>query len=303
MEITLKQLEAFVCVADCGSFYEAALRLYVSQPTVSSHIASLEKRLNVQLLERGSRRKVVLTEAGREIYDRAGEILQRCRELENEPAGGGELRLGASSIPMGYLLPPILAVFQKELPGCRLVLKEGDSTAIHGMLTAGTVQLGLVGTVLDPERLSYRRLCSDELLLVTPNTPEYRALREQNVLGKTLLSRPLIVRSAGSGTQLAVEAFLSEQGLDPKTLQSVARVEGNERLLELTAQGFGNTVLSSLAARAWEAAGRVLCFPLDAVPVTRDLYLAWPKQTSLSRPARRFAALAEGITAQEQQRS
>ena len=293
LEITLKQLEAFVCVADCGSFHEAAQQLFVSQPTLSAHIAALEGHFHTTLLTRGSRKKVQLTEAGQAIYLRARAILQSCRELEHDCTEQQELCLGASSIPLGYVLPPILAGFRRKYPGCRFELKKGDSTAVHRMLQSGSIQLGVVGTVLDREHLVYHRLALDHLVLVTPNTPEYQALQARGVYGSTLLDRPLIFRSAGSGTQITVDRYLSEHGFDSERLQVIARVETNEGVLELVAQQMGCSILSELAVQDAVHAGKVLQLPLEPEPVTRELYLVWPKHIPLPQLARQFIDFAK----------
>ena len=292
-ELTLKQLQAFVCVAECGSFFEASQRLFVSQPTVSSHIAALESHFGLTLLDRGSRKKVTLTEAGREVYGRARGILQSCDELEQTfSRSGGELRLGASTIPMTYILPELMAGFQKVNPGCRFVLKKGDSGAVHAMLAEGTIQLGVVGTVLDRENLLYRRLCFDELVLLCPNSEEYRTLLAQGVLGRALLGRPLIVRTSGSGTQMAVDRYFSCVGVEAEQIHVIARVESNEAILQMVAQGMGNAILSSRAAQAWQQAGGILSFPLEEEPVVRELFLVWQKHIPLSHLARQFAEYA-----------
>ena len=299
LEISLKQLEAFVCVADCGSFYEAAQRLYVTQPTVSSHIAALEAHFHTTLLTRGSRKKVTLTESGQEIYRRAGAILESCRALEQTDfTSFDELRIGASTVPMGYILPPILAAFRKQEPGCRFTLEKGDSGDVYRMLEEGRIQLGVVGTLPEREGVAWRRLCGDELVLVAPPTAELRALKQRGTPGRALLNRPLIVRGAGSGTQKMAERYFTAQGIDRQTLSVVARVESNEAALALTEQGVGCAILSSRAAKAWEESGRVLCFRMDAQPLTRELYLVWQKKKGLSRPAERFAALAVAYMAE-----
>ena len=292
-ELTLKQLEAFVCVADCGSFYQAAQQLYISQPTVSAHIAALESHFHTTLLLRGSRKKVTLTPSGQEVYLRAKAILQSCMELERDYAAqADELRLGASTVPMGYLLPPIMAEFRRQHPGCRFVVKKGDSTAVHQMLSGGEIQLGVVGTVLDREHLVYRLLAQDNLVLITPNTAEYRALAAEHVLGRRLLDRPLIFRSSGSGTQIAVDRYLSEQGIATEGIHVAARMESNEGVIELVAQQMGNSVLSALAVQDAVKAGKVLRFPLEQTPVTRELYLVWPKHVPLSQLTRQFIDFA-----------
>lgn len=296
LEITLKQLEAFVCVADCGSFYEAAQQLFVSQPTVSSHIAALEGHFHTTLLARGSRKKVTLTEAGQSVYLRAKAILQSCRELERDYADHStELCLGASTVPMGYLLPPLMAEFRRRNPSCRFVLKKGDSGAVHEMLRDGSIQLGVVGTVLDRENLVYRKLAQDRLVLVAPNTPGYQAMAARGVYGRELLDRPLIFRGAGSGTQMTVDRYLSERGVDSEELQVAARVESNEGVLELVAQQMGLAILSSYPAEAAAASGRVLLFPLEPEPVTRDLWLVWPKHLPLRPLVRQFADFAVSV--------
>ena len=294
LEITLKQLEAFVCVADCGSFYEAAQQLFVSQPTVSAHIAALEAHFHTTLLSRGSRKKVTLTESGQAIYLRAKAILQSCRELEHDyPGQTQELCLGASTVPMGYVLPPLLARFRKQHPGCRFVLKKGDSTQVHAMLQEGSIQLGVVGTVLDREQLVYHRLARDQLVLVAPNTPEFQTLQSQGVYGRALLDRPLIFRSAGSGTQITVDRYLLDHRIGTEHIQVVARVETNEGILELVAQQMGCSILSELVVQDAVRAGKVLLFPLEPEPVTRELYLVWPRHIPLPQLARQFVDIAK----------
>ena len=81
LEINLKQLEAFVTTAEYCSFTQAASALYLTQSTVSAHINSLEQILGARLIQRGARQPVMLTERGRQVYEEAKEILDRCRRL------------------------------------------------------------------------------------------------------------------------------------------------------------------------------------------------------------------------------
>ena len=106
----LKQLEAFVSVAEEGSFSAAAKRLFLTQPTVSTHIAALEKELKIRLFERTTK-SLSLTEDGRHLFKLAsrmleikGTMLEYSSEAEEDP-----VRLGAATIPSGYLLPAVTA--------------------------------------------------------------------------------------------------------------------------------------------------------------------------------------------------
>ena len=126
--LTLKRLEAFVCVAECGSFSEAAERMYLSQPAVSGAIAALETTLGVTLLERGRRKRILLTPQGQETYRRSKEILRSCQRLEEAfTSEETVLTIGASTMPMEVLLPPLLAAFHRKHPQCRFVLRSGNS--------------------------------------------------------------------------------------------------------------------------------------------------------------------------------
>lgn len=294
VEFNIRQLEAFVVTAECGSFSAAAERLFLSQSTISSHIARLESALGVVLLERGSRRKVELTKVGEEVYARGREILKSCAQLQTAFARRApELVIGASSVPLSYVLPAVMAAFCKVRPDCRFHLKKGNSGEIHRLLLAGEVQLGLVGTILDQKRLHYRRLCTDRLVLVTPNTPEYAALQRAGKTGRELLTRPLIVRTPGSGTQMAVDAYLDEAGFLPGDIPVVAQIESNEAILRCVSEGMGNAVLSALSAQSWLEGGRLLCFELERDrPVERQMYLVYPKDARPDAVAQQFIEFA-----------
>lgn len=289
LQLNLKQLEAFTAVAEAESFSAAAQKLFLTQSTVSSHIASLEQLLGVTLLERGSRRKVVLTEQGRAFYLRSRAIVQSCRELEqNYTSAPQELIIGASTVPMDCILPQLLPAFQAQTKNCGFILKKGNSIRIHEMLRAGEIQMGFVGTVLDRVDFVYHRLCSDRLVFVTPNTAEYRALQTQGVWGRELLDRPMIVRTEGSGTQLAVDDYLSRSGYPTEQVHVVARIESNAAILQSVSGGLGNAVVSSLAAKPLADSGLLLSFPLAPEQPTRELYLILPKKVRQSALADKF---------------
>lgn len=294
VEFNLRQMEAFVVTAECGSFSDAAQKLFLSQSTVSNHIAKLEEALGVVLLERGSRRKVELTKDGKEVYERGRDIVKSCADLQKSlMRRAPELTIGASTVPLSYILPALLAAFRQSRPDCRFVLKKGNSSEIHRLLEDGEIQLGLVGTVMAQGSFTYRRLCADRLVLVTPHTPEYEELKRKGAAGRELLGRPLIVRTPGSGTQIAVERYLSEAGIAPESVFVVAQIESNEAILRSVFEGLGNAVLSALSAQSWVEDGRLLCFELEHdKPVKRQMYLVYPKEPKPGAVAQQFIEFA-----------
>ena len=107
-----KQLEAFVAVVDYGSFSEAARRLYLTQPTISAHIRSLEDELHMKLIIRTTK-KTTITAKGYQLYDSAVRMLEIRNNLLENFTGAHKhmIDLAASTIPSSYLLPELLAAF------------------------------------------------------------------------------------------------------------------------------------------------------------------------------------------------
>lgn len=282
--LNLKQLEVFVTVVEEGSFTAAAEHLYLAQSTVSGHISALEKEMGLTLLLRTGKRKVKLTDEGRRVYAHARTILQNCADLNRELVEHASLdiNLAASTVPMQYLLPQYLVAFYTQAPQYRFTLREGDSEAVHDMVCSGQAQLGFVGAVLNRQELQYNLLCQDELVLITPDTPEYRQLQAESCSGNDLLTRPLIVREGGSGTKLAVDRFLCDNQISPDMIQVIARVESPQAMIQLVAAGMGVAIVSGLAAKN---VPNILTFPLTGNSTSRQLYMIHAKGYRLTKPA------------------
>ena len=119
--MNLKQLEAFVEVAEGGSFSKAAKNLYLTQPTISAHISALEKELEVRLFVRNTK-EVSLSAEGQTLYRYASQMVDLEKRIEEEfgerrKMGRQCITIAASTIPSQYLLPKILARFNEKYPG------------------------------------------------------------------------------------------------------------------------------------------------------------------------------------------
>ena len=118
--MNLKQLEAFVKVTEGRSFSKAAKELFLTQPTISAHIASLEKELNTRLFVRNTK-EVSLSEDGTVLYEYAKQMVELERKIEyaflhEEQDAPQCITIAASTIPAQYLLPRILARFSERYP-------------------------------------------------------------------------------------------------------------------------------------------------------------------------------------------
>lgn len=258
--LNLRQLEIFSAVVDAGSFTAAAEKLYLAQSTVSDNVRALEELLHLKLFHRESKRRLTLTLEGKRVYRYAQDILGRCSALLLDVAVDSalELTLGASTVPAQSLLPGYMARFARENPACRCTLLCGDSAAVQQMLLNGDIHLGFVGSADDRQDLIYEPIAEDRLVLITPNTPRFAALKTQGVLGRELFREPFLFRERGSGTQKVIDNYLSEIRLDPQVIHTVAYVSDPTVLQRLVAEGTGVSILSALAVQEAVAAGQLL---------------------------------------------
>ena len=290
--ISLKQLEVFVTVADCGSFTEAGRKLYLSQSTVSSHISALEESLGTVLIRRDVRRHIALTADGKRVYQYAKDVLIKCDALEEAVSGPvrRELVIGASAAPSKNLLPQHIFRFANTYPECCCVVKNGSSEQIQKMVLEGDVQIGFVGSTDNHQALHYEKVAEDRLVLITPNTPRFAALHASGVLGRTLLGEPMIFRDMGSGTQKMINNYLSSREVDLRKVKVKYYISNPELLQELVATGAGVSILSALSVQDRVCEGKLLAFELESAPLRRNIYMVTRKNSGLSELGKAFVA-------------
>ena len=146
--MNLTQLRYFVRVAEMGSFSKAAIELDVAQPALSRQVRLLETDLRVTLLQRTGR-GVLLTEAGKRLYDHAVSILQlvaHAREdiSANRDEATGRIVIGLPPSMGRMLTLPLVDAFKQHLPRARLAIVEGLSAHIVEWISTGRVDLGLI---------------------------------------------------------------------------------------------------------------------------------------------------------------
>ena len=276
--MNLKQLEAFARVAETKSFSAAAKILFLTQPTVSAHIASLERELNTCLLIRNTK-GVALSESGKELYAYAEQMLeleQKIRErfglTGRQP--GSVLRIAASTIPSLYLLPDIMARFRKEYPEEQLKLFETDSSGVVEMILSHKADVGFTGTVLEKGSCTYIPFYQDELVVLTPSSERYRARKNDDIVS-WILEEPVILREEGSGTRKEALRLLAQTGVDISKLNVVAMMENQETIKRSVGSGMGISILSKLAAKEEIDSGKLLAFPLGETGGKRNINVVY----------------------------
>lgn len=276
--MNLKQLEAFVCVAQTKNFSSAARQLFLTQPTVSAHIASLEKELNTCLLVR-STKGVALSESGKELYAYAEQMLELEQKIRDRfgLAGkqpGSVLRIAASTIPSQYLLPDIMTEFCRSYPQERLKLFETDSGRVVDMILSHKADVGFTGTVVEKGNLTYIPFYRDELVILAPAAERFLVRRETDV-ASWILKEPVILREDGSGTRKEALRLLEQMGIDAEELNVAAVMENQETIKRSVGSGMGISILSKLAAEEEIKDGKLLAFPLGESGGKRNINMVY----------------------------
>ena len=177
-----KQLRSFVAVADCGSFTQAAAKLYASQPTVSAHIRQLEDELHETLFLRTTK-SLAITPRGRRLYDYAVHVLDLQEQLMRAWAQDERtIRLGASTIPLSCILPEVLPAFRAQHPEAVFSILQSDSDGVLQQLRAGRFELGFTGAKEEAQDVVFSPFFTDRMVLITPNTPRYQRLLKEKCL-------------------------------------------------------------------------------------------------------------------------
>ena len=280
-----QNLKAFITVAECDSFSEAAERLYLTQSAISKRIAQLERQLGKRLFDRIAR-QVSLTEAGAELLPRAQRILgeyenalQAINDLSGEASG--TLRLAISHHLGLHRLPPLLKQFALQCPHVTLDIEFTDSEKAYEQVLHGETEVAVITLALDSHRnINSKRIWRDPLQFVCANDHPLAKL-QQPVLDD-LAKYPIILPGLNTYTGRIIQNLFQQQGIPLKSTMSTNYLETISTMVEI---GLGWSVLP-------ETLVRDLCvIPFDQVSIARELGYIHHTNRSLSNAAVEFLTL------------
>jgi len=270
-----RKLQAFARVYELQSFSLAAKDLFLSQPTISTHIISLEQELRVSLFDRIGR-KVIPTQAGeilyrgvRDVFRTLNETRSGIQELTSQVSG--LVFIGGSTIPANYLLPGVLSSFRHLYSDVCVDLRIGDSINISHDVLEGRLDFGLVGGYAEHFDLENYLLFTDELMVVAP--PGLAARYSKDLTPHQLLDIPWVMREKGSGTRQALDEALQEHKIDACSLPAKALVHSTEAMIRCVLSGLGAGVTSRLAVEELLCSGQLARLEVSGLNMLRRFYL------------------------------
>ncbi|MDN6870867.1 LysR substrate-binding domain-containing protein [Pseudomonas citronellolis] len=233
------ELKAFYMVARLGSITQAAKKLGLSQPTVTTQIRSLEGQYAVELFYRGGRR-LTLTDEGARLLPMVQALLQQESDIEfflrNCGQMQGSLRIGATS---PYYVLGLIKAFRERYPQIEVSVEIGNSQQVLEALYECRVDLAASSQPVEDARLIHLVLGRDPLVLAVHRSHPLAAQRSV-ALGE-LRNHCLLMREAGSTTRELTEKLLRDSGVTPA---SMLEIGSRESIREAVIRNLGVSIIS-----------------------------------------------------------
>ncbi len=285
MNITLKQIKAFVVVAQQESFMAACEILHISQPALSIAIKNLEQEVGGALLSRTTR-AVVLTPEGELFLPTAKRLLQEWNDAFDDLSQSFALEHGILSIAAmpsfaSSLVPSYLKKFRESYPQVKIKLHDVIAENAVQMVCDGQVELALVFEVPDSPQLDFIPLFEDKFVAAVS---QYYEVTTQAITWQQLLSSPFIALQNPSNIRAQIEALLVQN-----ELAFEVEFEANQlaTIGQMVASGLGVSAVPSLCAPQFEALG-AQCLALESPAITRHVGIVTQHRKPLSVAAQSF---------------
>lgn len=286
-----KQIEAFVSVARLKSFSKAATAIFLSQPTISSHISALEKELNVQLFDRNSK-EVNLTPAGKCFMDYAVDILN-TRNMAISTLSDfnkhihGTLSLEASTTPCNTIVPELIKSFSSLYPEIKFNIMEKGSGEIIKDIINLDCEIGLVGNSTESDKIKSYSVMEDSLVIVS--SPELKLPKK--IALDDLKKYKFITREKNSATRKTLENALKGINNGLLELNVCCEVNNLETAIQLVKSGIGISIVSRSVINNYINLGLLNYSIIDGLDLKRNIYLVTNSKRTLTPAARAFLNL------------
>lgn len=229
--MTTQQLTYVIAVAECQSISKAAEKLYVTQPSLSQYIRSIEKQLGLNLFDR-SVTPLQLTDAGRLYVEWARKILAMEENMNNAISDlmgleTGSVRIGASPFRVRCQLARSIAAFHAKYPKIHLTIREADMKLLRDQLLAGEIDFAIGTGDFEAKQFHVESLAEERLYLaVAPSNPLTTALPEPLSAADIIQATPKYLRQKPVDlTLVQQEPFVAANAgeYDLETLNAVCR--------------------------------------------------------------------------------
>lgn len=289
----IRQLKAFLAIAEAKTFTAGARRVNVTQAAISMQIRQLEDEVGLQLFTRTPRR-VILTEAGEYLLERARKILREHDTALEEIAelGGvehGRLRIGSASAEFAtQQLPHILQGLREKFPNSELAVSAGTSQTLVDKIMHGEIDIAFVSLPVDNSSITTDLLFSDEIVAIAH--PSHPNANERYISAAALAGEKLILGERGGNTRRMIDDFFNAANVRPNITMELSRQEAINQMVENNL-GVGTAGAKTIADEIRE--GRLTSWMIEGAEINWELGLARLRGGYFSPIAKEFVGLCK----------
>ncbi|MGO4671747.1 LysR family transcriptional regulator [Bosea sp. 2YAB26] len=292
MTVSLRQIQAFLAVAECGTFTKAAERLHMAQPALSQLVRELERELGLRLFDRTTRR-VELTEGGREFQGASAKIMHdldlAVRNANNlAERRRGRIVVAAPPLLAAVLLPMAIVELGQRYPGIEVAIIDARTDAIVEEVRLGRADCGLGTFSAIEDGIERMPLARDSLMLFCARTHPFAT--RSSLPWADLAGQPLITLTRDSGIRLLVEVGYETAEVPLRPLYAVSQIT---TALALVEAGLGIAVLPTYAL-AMTPHRPIAARPLVEPTIARDVVMIRPSGRSPSPAVLAFESILRG---------
>jgi DNA-binding transcriptional LysR family regulator len=293
--VEIRQLRAFVAIAETGTFTAGAARVHVTQAAISMQIRQLESEIGARVFVRAPRH-VILTEAGEQLLRRARHILREHDAAIDEiaelaGAERGRLRIGsASAMVLTEQLPAILKDLRKQHPAAEISVVSGTSEVLVDQILAGEVDIAFVSLPVDVRGIKTERLSEDQLVAIA--SPRHRLAKQKTVSAYTLAGERLILGERGGNTRRLIDQFFAQAGVTIRVAMELSRQQAIRRMVE---EDMGVGIVPLLSVRDDVDRGRLVRWWIEGAEINWELGIAQLSNGYDSPIMQKFVALARKV--------
>ena len=289
----IRQLKAFLAIAEAKTFTAGARRVNVTQAAISMQIRQLEDEVGLQLFTRTPRR-VILTEAGEYLLERARKILREhdsalAEIAEIAGAEYGRLRIGSASAEFTTLqLPNILQRIREKYPKGDLSVTSGTSQKLVEKIMHGEIDIAFVSLPVENSSITTERLFSDEIVAIAH--PSHPLANEKYISAAALAGEKLILGERGGNTRRMIDDFFNAANVRPNIVMELSRQEAVNQMVEAN-MGVGTAGAKTIANEIRE--GRLVSWLIEGAEINWELGLARLRGGYFSPIEKEFVALCK----------
>lgn len=276
LPFTLQQLRILKAVATEKNFTKAAEVLYLSQPSLSKQIKTLEQNLDILLINRENN-KISLTENGKVFLQYSERILALCEEscralIDLKNGDRGSLTVGASQTIGTYLMPRVLALFAQNYPQIDLKVQVNSTRLIANNVLNREIDIAVVGGEIPNElkkNLTIKHFVEDELSLIISKSHPFA--KKKKIKKENLYYLNFITLSSNSTIRKFIDDVLMQNEIETNQLKIVMQFNSIEGIKTAVSLGLGAAFVSSSAIEKELELKTIEILKIENIRITRRL--------------------------------